>query len=76
MSTLKLSLNKLLTKTLKITDRDSPTAKAVKQKIKKDPEDRYYKTTVERIIYCATFLDPKYKELPFLDSYNKQEIMF
>ena len=75
LSTVKPLLYKLLTKTLKITDDDCPTAKAVKQEIKKDLEDRYHKTTVERIINFATFLDPRYKELPFLDFCNKQEII-
>ena len=71
LSTVKPLLYKLLTKTLKITDDDCPTAKAVKQEIKKDLEDRYHKTTVERIINFATFLDPRYKELPFLDFCSK-----
>ena len=30
---------------------------------------------MERIINLATFLDPRYKELPFLDSFSKQEII-
>ena len=60
---------------LKITDGDYPTAKAVKQEIKKDLEDRYHNTTVKRIINFATFLDPRYKGLPFLDSFSKQEII-
>ena len=30
---------------------------------------------MERIINFATFLDPRYKELPFLDSYTKKEII-
>ena len=47
----------------------------MKQQIKKDLEDRYHKTTVERIINFTTFLDPRYKELLFLDSYSKQEII-
>ena len=75
LSTVKPLLYKLLTKTLKITDGDCPTAKAVKQEIKKDLEDRYHNTTVERIINFATFLDPRYKELPFLDSFSKQRII-
>ena len=47
----------------------------MKQEIKKDLEDRYHNTTVERIINFATFLDPRYKELPFLDSFSKQKII-
>ena len=75
LSTVKPFLYKLVTKTLKITDGDCPTAKAVKQEIKKDLEDRYHNTTVERIINFATFLDPRYKELLFFDSFSKQEII-
>ena len=30
---------------------------------------------MERIINFATFLDPRYKELPFLDFCSKQEII-
>ena len=73
--TIKPLLYKLLTKTLSITDSDSPTAKTVKQQIKEDLEDRYHKTTVERIINFTTFLDARYKELPLLDSYSKQVII-
>ena len=60
---------------MNITDGDCPTAKAVKQEIKRDLEDRYHNRTVERIINFATFLDLRYKELPFLDSFSKQEII-
>ena len=56
VSTVKPLLYKLLTKTLKITDDVCPTAKAVKQEIKKDLEDKYHKTTVERIINLLLFL--------------------
>ena len=75
LSTVMPLLYKLLTKTLKITQGDSATSKAVKQEIKKDLDDRYHKPAVERIINMATFLDPRYKELPFLDSYSKREIV-
>ena len=47
----------------------------MKQEIKKDLEDRYHNTAVDRIINFATLLDPRYKELPFLDSFSKQEII-
>ena len=75
LSTVKPLLHKLLTKTLKITQEDTATSKAVKQEIKKDLDDRYHKPAVEKIINRATFLDPRYKELPFLDSYSKREIV-
>ena len=47
----------------------------MKQEIKKDLEDRYHNTAVDRIINFATLLDPRYKELPFLDSFSKQEFL-
>ena len=46
----------------------------MKHEIKKDLEDRYHNTAVDRIINLATLLDPRYKELPFLDSFSKQEM--
>ena len=64
-------LHKLITKTLKITQEDSATSKAVKQEIKKDLDDRYHKPAAEKIINMATILDPRYEKLPFLDSYSK-----
>ena len=45
------------------------------QEIKKDLKDRYHNITVEKIINFATFLDLRYKELLFLDSFSKQEII-
>ena len=75
LSTVKSLLYKLITKTLKITDEDSVTCKTVKQEIKKHLEDRYHQPAVEKIISMATFLDPKYKELPFIDSWSKREIV-
>ena len=75
LSTVKPLLYKLITKTLKITDEDSVTCKTVKQEIKKDLEDRYHQPAVEKIINMATFLDPRYKELPFIDFWSKREIV-
>jgi len=72
LSIVKPLCHKLLTKTLKITQENTATSKTVKQEIKKYLDDRYHKPAVERIINRATFLDPRYKKLPSLDSYSKQ----
>ena len=68
ISTVKPLLYELLTKPLKINSGDSATSKTVKHEIKKDLDDMYHKLAVERIINMATFLNLRYKVLPFLDS--------
>ena len=67
VSTIKPLLYKLVEKTLAIGDIDSNTLIAVKKAIKSDLQGCYQSAAVQRILHVATYLDPQYKELPFLD---------
>ena len=56
---------------MKIADSDTATAKQVKAAIKKDLDERY-KTPLCSLMNLATYLDPRYKELPFLSPSRKR----
>lgn len=74
VSTVKPLLYKLTEKTLALNDGDSSTIKAVKQAIKKDLESRYTKSAIQRLLNVSTYLDPRYKELPFLTDIAKRRM--
>ena len=75
LSTVKPLLYKLLERTLKIEDSDSATAKKVKTAIKKDLEERYQTAALKRLMNVATYLDPRYKELPFLSPSSTRNVI-
>ena len=75
LSTVKPLLFKLVNRTLKANESDSAVAKEVKVEIKRDLQGRYSTPSVARILNIATFLDPRYKELPFLDDPSKRKII-
>ena len=56
---------------MKIADSDTATAKQVKAAIKKDLDERY-QTPLCSLMNLATYLDPHYKELPFLSPSRKR----
>ena len=56
---------------MKIADSDTATAKQVKAAIKKDLDERY-QTPLCSLMNLATYLDPRYKELPFLSPSRKR----
>jgi len=67
LSTVKPLLCKLLTKTLKITQGDTGNkAEGYKKDVVRQTRCE------ENIINMATFLELRYKELQFLDSYSKR----
>ena len=73
VSTMKPLLHKLLEKTLKVSENDGTTEKEVKQAIRSDLQGRYQNAAVWKIMNVTTFLDPRYKDLPFLDAISKLE---
>ena len=75
VSTIKHLLYKLLEKTLKVSETDSTLVKEVKRAIKGDLQGRFQSPAIQKIVNVATYLDPRYKELPFLDERNKQRIV-
>lgn len=75
VSTVTPLLYKLLHKTLLITETDSGVIKEVKIAINRDLKERFQSSEVQKIINVATYLDPRYKELPFVDEVTKVSIL-
>ena len=75
LSTVKPLLHVLLEKTLKVTSSDTAVAKEVKEAIRRDLHARYQNVAVQRLMNVATFLDPRYKELPFLSHISKRTVI-
>ena len=71
-STVKPLLYKLLEKALQVNNGDTNTIKEVKKAIKNDLGSRYQSTSTQKLMNIATYLDPRYKDLPFLDDIAKQ----
>ena len=62
-------------KTLAITAIDTSTSKAMKKEIKLDLAARYLDPCIMVIINVTAFLDPRYKELPFLNRTEREEVI-
>ena len=75
VSTVKPLLHKLLEQTLKVSENDGTTEKEVKQTIRSDLQGRYQNAAVRKIMNVTIFLDPRYKDLPFLDAVSKRKMM-
>ena len=75
VSMVKPLLYKLVEKTLRADDSDASTAREVKKAIRNDLQERYQSAAVQRIMNIATYLDPRYKELPFLDVISKRRMI-
>ena len=74
LSTVKPVLYKLVNRTLEVKENDTVVAK-VKLNIKRDLQERYSTPSVARIVNITTFLDSRYKELPFLDQLTRRRII-
>ena len=70
--TVKPLLHKFLWKILVIEHDDSATTK---QAIKGNLIGHYQHPSVQRIMNVATYLDPRYKQLPFLDDFSKELVI-
>ena len=75
LSTVKPLLYKLVNRTLKVKENDTVVVKEVKLNIKRDLQEHYSTPSVARILNITTFLDPRYKELPFLDQPTQRRII-
>ena len=75
LSTVKPLLYKLVNRTLEVKENDTVVVKEVKRNIKRDLQERYSTPSVARILNITTFLDPRYKELPFLDQLTRRRII-
>ena len=74
ISSVKPVLYKLLEKTLKVEDGDENATKMMKEEIKADLAQRYQASDIKDVLNTSTFLDPRYKELPFLSAADREEI--
>ena len=72
LSMVKPLLYKLSEVTLKFSNSDTATVKQVKTAIKNDLDQRYQTAALQRLMNVATYLDPQYKELPFLTVIKKR----
>ena len=75
ISSVKPVLNKLIEKTLKEKDDDGIKTQLMKKEIKAHLAQRYQASDVKDILNTVTFLDPRYKELPFMTTTEKEEIL-
>ena len=74
LSTVKPLLYKLVKRTLTGKESGSEVAKKVKLEINRNLQERYSTPSIARILNIATFLDLRYKELPFLDEPTRRNI--
>ena len=76
LSSAKPVVHKLITRTLKEEDEsDSSAVAEVKRKIKHDLQQRYQDDSVKKLLDVSAFIDPRYKELPFLDADDRKLII-
>ena len=65
ISTVKPLLFKLLKVILKVSYSDSPTNKRIKEVVSSDLSMRYDESCIQQLLNVVTYLDPRYKNLPF-----------
>lgn len=75
ISTVKPLLFKLLKVTLKVSDSDSPINKRIKEVVSSDLSTRYDEGCIQQLLNVVTYLDPRYKNLPFLNESEKGKIL-
>ena len=75
LSSAKPVVHKLITRTLKEDESDSSAVAEVKRKIKHDLQQRYQDDSVKKLLDVSAFIDPRYKELPFLDADERKLII-
>ena len=68
-------VHKLITRTLKEDDSDSSSVAEVKRKIKHDLQQRYQDDSVKKLLDVSAFIDPRHKELPFVDADDRKLII-
>ena len=60
--------------TLKATDGDTHLVKEIKRVIRADLELRYQDEETQTLLRIATYLDPRFKSLSFLDEVEKLQV--
>ncbi|XP_025022099.1 zinc finger BED domain-containing protein 1 isoform X2 [Python bivittatus] len=75
ISMVKPLLHMLLNTTLNIKENDSKEISMAKEVIAKELSATYQHTPeIDMFLNVATFLDPRYKKLPFLSAFEKQQV--
>ena len=74
ISSVKPVLYKLLEKTLEAKEDDGNATKMMKKEIKSDLAQRYQTSDIKEVLNTTTFLDPRYKALPFLPAADREKI--
>ena len=75
ISTVKPLLFKLLMVTLQVCDADSSTTKRIQEAVSSDLSTRYDDVSIKELLNVVTYLDPRYKSLPFLNAAEKTKIL-
>ena len=58
-----------------MSDSDSPTNKRIKEVVSSDLSTRYDEGCIQQLLNVVTYLDPRYKNLPFLNESEKGMVM-
>ncbi|XP_074069739.1 E3 SUMO-protein ligase ZBED1 [Macrotis lagotis] len=75
ISMVKPLLHMLLNTTLNIKENDSKEISMAKEVIAKELSTTYQETPeIDMFLNVATFLDPRYKKLPFLSAFERQQV--
>lgn len=75
ISIVKPLLFKLLKVTLKVSDSDSPINVRIKEAVSSDLSTRYNEGCIHQLLNVVTYLDPRYKNLPYLNEREKREVL-
>ncbi len=67
-------LQKLLFHTLAESLSDKPLSKNIKEVIRKDLSSRYQGNDIKSMLYMAMYLDPRFKDMSFVDNSTKSDI--
>ena len=73
ISIVKPLLFKLLKVTLKVSDSDSPINVRIKEAVSSDLSTRLKEGCIHQLLHVVTYLDPRYKNLPYLNEREKRE---
>ena len=69
-------LQQLLLNSLKIKEEDPPVLKSIKESIAQDLSTRYQEHALKSLLKMTSFLDPRFKEQPYLMEGEKTAVMF
>ena len=68
-------LQQLLLNSLKMKEEDPPVLKSIKESIAQDLSTRYQEHALKSLLKMTSFLDPRFKEQPYLTESEKTAVM-